>query len=79
MSFAAVGVLIGDYLVDRKRRNHMPEKSHAATRGGPGGRAALGDGITISQLRAMVKGRVIAPGDASPPSRPATTQAIFSA
>ena len=61
MSFAAVGVLIGDYLVDRKRRNHMPEKSHATTRRG---RAAVGDGITISQLRAMVKGRVIAPGDA---------------
>jgi FAD/FMN-containing dehydrogenase len=40
----------------------MLEKSHAATRRG---RAALGDGITISQLRAMVKGRVIAPGDAA--------------
>jgi len=39
----------------------MPEKSQATTRRG---RAALGDGITISQLRAMVKGRVIAPGDA---------------
>jgi hypothetical protein len=36
------------------------EKSHTA-----GGRAALGDGITISQIRAMVKGRVIAPGDAA--------------
>jgi FAD/FMN-containing dehydrogenase len=58
MSFPAVGVLMGDYVVERKRRNHMLEKSHTA-----GGRAALGDGITISQIRAMVKGRVIAPGD----------------
>ena len=43
----------------------MLEKSHAAIRGGRGGRAALGDRITISQLRGMVKGRVIAPGDAA--------------
>lgn len=43
----------------------MLEKNHAGTRPGSRGRATLGDGITISQLRAMVKGRVIAPGDAA--------------
>jgi FAD/FMN-containing dehydrogenase len=43
----------------------MREKNQAATRGGRQGGAALGDGITISQLRTMVKGPVIAPGDAA--------------
>ena len=43
----------------------MREKNRAATRGGRQGGAALGDGITISQLRTMVKGPVIAPGDAA--------------
>ena len=43
----------------------MLEKSHATIHRGRGSRAALGDRITISQLRAMVKGRVFAPGDAA--------------
>jgi hypothetical protein len=42
----------------------MLEKDRAASGGGRGGRAALGEGITIAQLRTMVKGPVIAPGDA---------------
>jgi FAD/FMN-containing dehydrogenase len=43
----------------------MLEKDHAATHRGRGDRAALGDRITIAQLRSMVKGGVIAPGDAA--------------
>jgi FAD/FMN-containing dehydrogenase len=43
----------------------MLEKNQATTRRGRRGRAALGDGITIAQLRATVRGRVIAPGDAA--------------
>jgi FAD/FMN-containing dehydrogenase len=42
----------------------MLEKDRAASGGGRGGRAALGEQITIAQLRTMVKGPVIAPGDA---------------
>src|SRR3981081_1879801 len=42
----------------------MLEKDRVASGGGRGGRAALGEGITIAQLRTTVKGPVIAPGDA---------------
>lgn len=41
----------------------MREK-YQADGGGRGGRAALGEGTTIAQLRTMLKGAVIAPGDA---------------
>jgi FAD/FMN-containing dehydrogenase len=41
----------------------MREKNQAYG-GGRGGRAALGEGTTIAQLRTMLKGAVIAPGDA---------------
>ena len=42
----------------------MLVNNRAATGGDSGGRAALGDGITIAQVRTRAKGAVIAPGDA---------------
>src|SRR2546430_16967545 len=42
----------------------MLGKNRAASGGDSDGRAALGDGITIAQVRARVSGAGIAPGDA---------------
>src|SRR4030088_101463 len=52
-----------------ERQTHRPlrkqmRKKNKAGGGGRGGRAARGEGTTIAQLRTMLKGAVIAPGDA---------------